>query len=186
MLNEERTAPDRLLRNFLALSSAKTRLSLRLLCIVSLRSLRYLAEDTMALPNNILARVLEILYADFLESDECIDIGKHHCSLLYPCIAISKSTTFKPVYTFRLISSNWNKVFLSMAKLDRHASHRIVQGPRQTHTYIYNLLRKSVVLGRYRIFRNLDTQHGTFLIVPLIFFFFRLTIIRLSRCSCGI
>ena len=119
--------------------------------------------DTMALPNNILARILEILYADF-KSDDCIDIGKHHCCLLYPCISISKSTTFKPIYTFRLISSNWNKVFLSTAKLDRHASHRIVQGPpsRGRNTYIYNLLRKSVFLRRYRVFQNLDFEHGTF------------------------
>ena len=146
----------------------------------------------MVLPSNILARILEILYADFLESesDECIDIRKHHCSLLYPCISISTSTNFKPVYTFRLTSSNWNKVFLSTAKHDRHASHQIVnlKGTRQPRsTYIYNSLRKSVFLRRYRVFQNLDTDHGIFLIPPLIFFFFfQLTIARSSRCSCGI
>ena len=140
----------------------------------------------MALPNNILVQILESLYADFLEYDEGIDIGKHHCSLLYPCVSISKSATFKPIYTFRLISSNWNKVFLSTAKLNRYASHRVGQSPHQPSTYFYNLLRKSVVFRRYRIFRNLDTEHGTFLIVSLCSFFFQLTITRLSRCSCGL
>jgi hypothetical protein len=140
----------------------------------------------MALPNNILAQILETLYADFLESDECIDIGKHHCSLLYPCISVSESTTFKPIFTFRLISSNWNSVFRSTANLDRHASHRTVQGLRQHHTFIYNLLQKSVLLRRYRIFQNLDHEHGTFLIVSLFFLsLFHLAITSFSRCSCG-
>jgi hypothetical protein len=127
---------------------------------------------TMALPNNILVQILKSLYADFLKSDECqgMDIGKHHCSLLYPCVSISKSTTFKPIYTFRLISSNWNNVFLNTAKLDRYASHRIVRGPHKRHTFLYNLLQKSVVFRRYRVFRNLDTEHGIFLTVSLIFF----------------
>ena len=125
----------------------------------------------MALPNSILVRILESLYADFLES-ECIDINKHHCSLLYPCISISKSTIFKPIYTYRLISSNWNKVFLSTAKLDRYGSYRIIQDSHQRRTYIYNLLRKSVILRRYRIFQNLDIEHGTSLIVSLLFSFF--------------
>ena len=123
--------------------------------------LTYIIEDAMALPENILARILESLYVDFLKSDECIDISKHHCSLLHPCIAISKYTTFKPIYTFRLISSNWNKVFLSTAKLDRYGFHRIAQGPHQLehNTRIYDLLRKSVVLRRYRLFRNLHAEH---------------------------
>ena len=127
----------------------------------------------MALPNNVLVRILESLYADFLESasDECIDIGRHHCSLLHPCISISKSTTFKPIYTFRLISSNWNKIFLVTTKLDQYGSHLNVQGPHQHHTYIYGLLRKSVVFRRYRVFQNLDTKHGTSLIVSLFFSF---------------
>ena len=121
-----------------------------------------LVEDTvtMALPNNILVQILEILYADFLASD--IDIEEHHCSLLYPCIPVSKSTNFKSIYTFRLISSNWNNVFLTTAELDRYASHRIVQDPLKHHssTRFYGRLRKSVVLRRYRVFRNLDTEHG--------------------------
>ena len=133
-----------------------------------------LVEDTvtMALPNNILVQILEILYADFLASD--IDIEEHHCSLLYPCISISKSTNFKSIYTFRLISSNWNNVFLTTAELDRYASHRIVQDPLKHHssTRFYGRLRKSVVLRRYRVFRNLDTEHGTFLTVSLFFFLF--------------
>ena len=80
-----------------------------------------LQVHTMTLPNSILVRILESLYADLLES-KCIDISKHHCSLLYPCISISKSTIFKPIYTYHLISSNCNKVFLSTAKLDRYGS----------------------------------------------------------------
>ena len=130
-----------------------------------------LLVDIMALPNNVLVRVLESLYADFLKSDECIDIGRHHCSLLHPCISISKSTTFKPIHTFRLVSSNWNKIFLETAKLDQYGSHLIVQDPHQRHTYIYDLLRKSVVFRRYRIFQNLDTKHGNFEIVIFVFFF---------------
>ena len=144
----------------------------------------------MALPNNLLVRILESLYVDFLESgdSECIDISKHHCSLLHPCIAISNSTTFKPIYTFRLISSNWNKVFLSTAKLDRHGSHRVVQSSQNHHTRIYNLLWKSVVFKKYRIFLDLDTQHGTSLIVFLVSSFLKLTITRRSRYTsmCGI
>ena len=122
----------------------------------------------MDLPNNILVRILESLYADFLDSDEFINIGKHHCSLLHPCISLSKSTTFKPIHTFRLVSSNWNQVFASTAKLDQNASHLIYEGPHQRHTRIYDFLRKSVVLRRYRSFENLDTEHGT--IVSLVFF----------------
>ena len=125
------------------------------------------------LPDAILARILESLYVDFLaesasDDSECIDVSKHHCSLLHPCIPISKSPTFQPIYTFRLISSNWNKVFLSTAELDRYGSHRFVQGPYGPHKYydyIFHSLRKSVVFRRYRIFQNIDTQHGTSLIV---------------------
>ena len=126
---------------------------------------------TMALPDNILVRILESLYVDFLESDES-DMSKHHCSLLYPCISISESATFKPIYTFRLISSNWNTVFLSTARLGRYDS--------------YNLHRKSVVFRRYRLFHDLDTEHGT---SPIAFFlstFLQLTITtntRRSRCT---
>ena len=135
----------------------------------------------MALPNSILARILESLYADFLESDECIDISKHHCSLLHPCNSISKSTSFNPIYTFRLISLNWNNVFLSTAKLNRYGSHRIVQGSRQPRTHsIYDLLRQSVVFKRYRLFEKL--QFGTSLIVFFVSSFFQLTITR-TRCT---
>ena len=144
---------------------------------------------TVALPNNILLRILKSLYFDFLESDECIDISKHHCSLLHPCISISKSTSFKPIYTFRLISSNWNNVFLSMAKLDRYGSHRIVQGPHQHHSQIYTTFRKSVVLRRYRLFHDLATQHGTSPIVFSVSSFFQLTAVITRRpCTsmCGI
>ena len=140
----------------------------------------------MALPDIILARILESLYVDFLESNEGIDISKHHCSLLHPCITISKSTTFKSIYTFRLISTNWNNVFLSTAKLDRYGSHQIVQGPRQPPTRIYDILRQSVAFKRYRIFRK--QQLGTSLIVFLVSSFFQLTITTRSRCTsmCGI
>ena len=158
MAGLERTRPDRKTKFVF-----QSPLIAKVHCLSSYRR-PYFAEHIMALPNDILARILECLYTDFLGSDECIDIGKHHCSLLHPCISISNSTSFKPIYTFRLISSNWNMVFLSTAKLDRHSSHRIVQGPRRpSTTYIYSLLRKSVVLRRYRIFRNLDTEHGIFL-----------------------
>ena len=115
----------------------------------------------MALPDNVLVQILESLYADFLES---IDIEKHHCSLLHPCISISESTSFNPIHTFRLVSSNWNKAFLVTAKLDRYGFHRIVQvqDPNHRDTYIYGALRKSVAFRRYRIFQNLDIQHGNF------------------------
>lgn len=134
-----------------------------------------LAEDTMmALPNNIVVRILESLYADFLETDECIDFSEHHCSLLHPCIPISKSASFKSIHAFRLTSSQWNKVFLCTARLGRYASHRIVEGPQlphayQSQTFIYRLFRKSVVLRRYRIFHNLDTEHGKSLFDPFSF-----------------
>ena len=125
------------------------------------------------LPNNILARIFKFLYADFLESDDgCIDINKHHCSLLHPCIPISKSATFKQIHTFRLVLSSWNQVFLRTARLDRHPSHVIVEGPSQRNSRIYGLLWKSVVLRRYRRFRDLNIQHGTSLIVFLGFKFF--------------
>lgn len=145
----------------------------------------------MNVPSNILVQILESLYADFLESDDChrMDIDKHHCSLLYPCISISKSTTFQSIYSFRLVSSNWNNAFLATAKLDRYASHRIVKDPLKHHTHFYRLLRKSVVLRRYRVFQNLDTEHGNLLFSYRIPFFFFLIFIyyhRFSRCSCGI
>ena len=131
----------------------------------------YLAEDRMILPNNILARILESLYFDILEteSDE-INISEHHCSLLHPCISISKSTTFKPIYTFRLISSLWNDLFLTEAKLDRYGSHRIdqLEGSRRPPTHIYDLLRQSVLFKRYRIFHK--QQYGTSLIAFLVSF----------------
>jgi hypothetical protein len=131
-----------------------------------------LVEDTTALPNNILSRIFESLYVDFLESDEFrVGIGEHHCSLLHPCVSVSKSSAFKPIYTFRLISSKWNKVFLSTAKLDRYTSHQIVHGPRHYHTHIYTLLRRSVIFGRYRVFHTLDTEHSTYPVVSLVFLF---------------
>ena len=132
-----------------------------------------LGRDTMGLPNNFLVQILESLYFDFLESDECIDISKHHCSLLHPCISISKSTSFKPIYTFRLVSSKWNEVFLSTARLDRYGSYRIVQGPCQHATNIYDLLRQSVVFRRYRIFRKQQFEFGTSLIIFLVSSFFQ-------------
>ena len=124
----------------------------------------------MALPNNILIRILKSLYADFLESDESIDIGEHHCSLLYPCVSVSKSTSFKPIHTFRLISSDWNKAFTSTANLDRYASHRIVQlqVSNKGHSVLYGLFWKSVILRRYRLFHDLGTEDGTSLIVILL------------------
>ena len=142
-------------------------------------------EDTRTLSLTILRRILTFLYADFLEADESISIGEHHCSLLHPCVSISTSTPFKPIYTFRLIASQWNKVFLSMARLDRYGSHQIVQGPRNYHTIIYTSLRKSVILGRYRVFHTLDTEHGTYLVnCTWPYSFANYT--RLSRCVCGI
>ena len=127
----------------------------------------------MALPNNILAQILEYLYADFLESGECFDINNNHCSLLHPCISISESTSFNPIYTFRLISSKWNKVFKSTAKLKRYSSHRIVEGP--LNAYYYDLPGQSVAFRRYRLFRR---QYGTSLVVFLVSSFFQLTLSR--------
>ena len=139
----------------------------------------------MALPNNILVQILESLYADFLESDECIDISKHHCSLLHPCISISKSTTFKPIYTFRLISSSWYKVFISTGRLNRYGSHRIVHGPFEDptswsiSTRIFDVLRKSVIFRRYRVFHKLPTEPGTSLIAFFVSSFCQLIINRI-------
>ena len=126
------------------------------------------------LPTNVLAQILKSLYIDFFQSDECIDIGKHHCSLLHPCISVSKSTSFNPIYTFRLVSSDWNKAFLSTAKLDRlgYDSHRTFQRRQHDLCYatLYDLLRGSVALRRYRAFRKI--QYGTSLNILLVSSFF--------------
>ena len=124
-------------------------------------------EET-ALPNNVLSRILESLYIDFLLSDETrTDISEHHCSLLHPCVSISKSAAFQPIHAFRLTSCKWNKVFLTTAKLLRYTSHQIVHDPpiKGYQTRIYTLLRKAVIFGRYRVFHTLDTEHSKCLIL---------------------
>lgn len=127
-------------------------------------------EATRRLSNNVLSRILESLYLDFLESDESTSIGEHYCSLLHPCVSISKSATFNVFYKFRLVASEWNKVFLSTAKLDQYASYG-TQSPPPSRTLIYSLLLKSVIFGRYRVFHSLDNDHGT----CLVFDFFSVT-----------
>ena len=126
-------------------------------------------EATRWLPNNVLSRILKFLYLDFLKSDESTTIGKHHCSLLHPCVSISKSKTFNVFCKFRLVASKWNKVFLSTAKLDQYASYG-TQDPLPSHTWIYRFLLKSVIFGKYRVFHSLDNEHGTCLGCVLIFF----------------
>ncbi|KAF8809323.1 kinase-like protein [Phlegmacium glaucopus] len=118
--------------------------------------------EVTRLSNDILNQILQSLYADFLESDESIQAGEHHCSLLHPCVSIAKSAAFDAFYKFRLIAANWNAVFLSTAKLDRYGSHLRVHGPRNYHTSIYTLIRKSVIFRRYRVFHSLDLEHGTY------------------------
>ncbi|KAF8809322.1 kinase-like protein [Phlegmacium glaucopus] len=115
--------------------------------------------EASPLTNDVLNQILQSLYADFLESDESIQAGEHHCSLLHPCVSIAKSAAFDAFYKFRLIAANWNAVFLSTAKLDRYASHLRVHGPRKYHTSIYTLIRKSVIFRTYRVFHSLDLEH---------------------------
>ena len=127
-------------------------------------------NTTTTLPDSILLRILESIYADFLESVES-SISEHHCSLLHPCDLISKSTTFNVFYQFRLVASKWNQVFLGMAKRDQYASYQVVQGPQKYQTFIYTLLRRSVIFRKYRIFHTLDKEHGTYSIpIPNPFF----------------
>ena len=63
-----------------------------------------------------------------------------------------------------------------MAKRDRYASYQVVQGPQKYQTFIYTLLRRSVIFRKYRIFHTLDKEHGTYSIRIPNPFFFSLTI----------
>ncbi|KAF8814167.1 kinase-like protein [Phlegmacium glaucopus] len=115
-----------------------------------------------ALSDNILNQILQSLYDDFLESDESIRAGEHHCSLLHPCVSISKSSAFAVFYKFRLIAANWNAIFLSTAKLDRYGSYLPVPVPRRYRRRICTTIRKSVIFGRYRVFRAIECEKGTY------------------------
>ena len=133
-----------------------------------------MVADKAKLLTNVLKGILRSLHADLLNELE-LSSTKHHCSLLHPCISVSKSSAFKSIHNFRLVAVKWNKVFLSTAIfLDIHVSQR-EPIPLNWATHIHRALLKSSSFGRYRVCHSLDNENGTYLFFSIVFtliFFF--------------
>lgn len=111
------------------------------------------------IPLKVLRLIVYNLYLLCVE-DRNLDV--HFCSLNNPCRVAWLGLS--PLFSTRTVSSAWNDAILGISTLKEHLFFRRVEDAYYPHAWhIDTKVRKGVLLNRYRVYRTISTEMGTFL-----------------------
>jgi hypothetical protein len=87
---------------------------------------------------------------------------KHFCSPAMPCRVAQD--LLAPLYSLRLVTSSWNAAVKRFQHSMAHTFFSRVEDGYYPHPWHINTrVRKAVLLSRYRVFRTIHSESGTYI-----------------------
>ncbi|KAG6826932.1 hypothetical protein H0H92_013872 [Tricholoma furcatifolium] len=115
-----------------------------------------------AFPEDVVVLILSHLLVLFTDVGPDFDPNEHFCSLSNPC-QLAWSSVLSSFRSLRLLASSWNTGVVSVLRSSSQLSDffKRVEHAYYPHAWHINTkIRKHVLLGRFRIFKTIDSEDG--------------------------